>query len=53
MSWSVGGLFEGEDREKYQKWIDTRNAQLPPIQSNKASVDKETVFDYFVNESTK
>jgi hypothetical protein len=53
MSWSVGGLFEGEDREKYQKWIETRNAPLPPIQSNKASVDKETVFDYFVNESTK
>ena len=31
MSWAVGGLFEGEDREKYQKWIETRNAPLPPI----------------------
>ena len=44
MSWAVGGLFEGEDREKYQKWIETRNAPLPPISSSKTSVDKETVF---------
>ena len=40
MSWAVGGLFEGEDREKYQKWIETRNAPLPPISSSKTSVDK-------------
>ena len=53
MSWSVGGLFEGEEREKYQKWIETRNAPLPPISSSKTSVDKETVFDYYVDETTK
>jgi hypothetical protein len=49
----MGGLLEADDREKFHKYLETRNAPLPPITAQKMSVDKETCFDYYVNESTK
>jgi hypothetical protein len=49
----MGGLFENEDREKFQKFLENRSAPLPPIQPNKMAAEKETVFDYYVDEETK
>lgn len=51
--WSFGGIFEYEDREKLHKYFESRNAPLPAISAQKMSVDKETCFDYFVDEQTK
>ena len=31
MMWSMGGLLETEDREKFHKYLESRNAPLPPI----------------------
>lgn len=53
MMWSFGGIFEYDDREKLHKYFESRNAPLPPISAQKMSVDKETCFDYFVDETTK
>jgi dynein heavy chain len=44
-SWGCAGLFETEDREKFHKFLETKNAPLPAAQSSK-SIDKETIFDY-------
>jgi dynein heavy chain len=52
MAWAIGGLFESEDREKFHKYLESRNAPLPPISPQKMSVDKETVYDYFIDEVT-
>jgi dynein heavy chain len=51
--WSHGGLLEQDDREKFHKYLESRNAPLPAISAQKMSVDKETIYDYFVNENTK
>ena len=53
MVWSHGGLLEQEDREKFHKYLVDRNAPIPTVNQQKMSVDKETIFDYFVNETTK
>jgi hypothetical protein len=45
VAWGCAGLFETEDREKFQKFFESKNAPLPPISASK-SVDKETIFDY-------
>jgi dynein heavy chain len=45
VAWGCGGLFETEDREKFQKFLESKNAPLPAISASK-SVDKETIFDY-------
>ncbi len=52
-AWAIGGLFETEDREKFHKFLESRNAPLPNISAQKMSVDKETVFDYYVDPATK
>ena len=52
-AWSLGGLFETEEREKFHKYLEQRNAALPQISAQKMSVDKETVFDYYVDPITK
>lgn len=53
LTWALGGLFETEDREKFHKLLESRNAPLPVISAQRMSVDKETVFDYYVDEQTK
>lgn len=50
--WSFGGLFEQDDREKFHKFLDSKNAPLPPISPQKIQVDHETVYDYYVSETT-
>jgi dynein heavy chain len=52
-AWAMGGLFEAEDREKFHKFLESRNAPLPPITPQKMATDKETIFDYYVDEDTK
>jgi len=51
--WAFGGLFETEDREKFHKFLEAKNAPLPVISAQRMSVDKETIFDYYVDEQTK
>jgi dynein heavy chain len=51
LSWAVAGLFETDEREKFHKWLEARNAPLPPIQQKTISAEKETVFDYFLEEA--
>jgi dynein heavy chain len=53
LTWSLAGLFENEDREKFHKYLESRNAPLPPISAQRTAVDKETIFDYYVDEDTK
>lgn len=52
LSWAIAGLFETEDREKFHKYLESRHAPLPPCKSTSGG-DKETVFDYFIDENTK
>jgi dynein heavy chain len=52
IAWGCGGLFETEDREKFQKYLESKNAPLPPISASR-SVDKETIFDYFFDIPSK
>jgi dynein heavy chain len=50
----MAGLFENEDREKFHKFLESRDAKvLPEIAPNRAATDKVTIFDYFVDETTK
>ncbi len=49
----MGGLFETEEREKFQKYIESCGGPLPPIQANKISIEKETIFDYYVDPNSK
>ena len=54
MAWSIGGLFETEEREKFHKLLDSYKAPMPPqISPQKLSVDKETVFDYYIDPVSK
>jgi hypothetical protein len=50
LAWSCAGLFETDEREKFHKWLEARNAPLPAIQQKTISAEKETVFDYFLEE---
>ena len=52
-AWSIGGLFETEEREKLQKYMESVGGPLPPINTQKMSVDKETVFDFYVDPNAK
>jgi len=52
-TWAMAGLFEQEDREKFHKFLESRNAPLPPISQQKMTVEKETIFDYYVDDGTK
>ena len=53
IAWSIGGMFETEEREKFHKYLESKNAPLPPISAQKMSIDKETVFDYYVDPLTR
>jgi len=53
LAWALGGLFETEDREKFHKFLESKNAPLPAISPKNMSTDKETIYDYFVDETTK
>lgn len=53
MAWAIGGLFETEEREKFHKYLESKNAPLPSISAQKMAVDKETVYDYYVDPSNK
>jgi dynein heavy chain len=53
MAWAIGGLFEADGRERFHKYLESKNAPLPQIAPSKVSVEKETVFDYYVDESTR
>ena len=53
-AWSIGGLFESNDRQKFHKEVLERvGAALPNITPQRANFDKETVFDYYVNPKTR
>jgi hypothetical protein len=52
-AWAMAGLFETEDREKFHKFLEARSAPLPPIKSGGPAAEKETIFDYYVDEETK
>jgi len=45
IAWGCAGLFETEDREKFHKFLESKNAPMPLTQASK-SIDKETIFDY-------
>ena len=48
-AWSIAGLLETKERQKFHKEVLGRvNAPLP-----KLSNDEETVFDFFVNPQTR
>jgi hypothetical protein len=53
ISWSFGGLFEQEDREKFHKYLESRNAPLPQINVARSAMDKETIYDYQFDEKTR
>jgi dynein heavy chain len=53
IAWSIGGLFETEEREKLHKFLESRNAPLPSISAQKMAIEKETVFDYYIDPNTK
>ena len=52
-AWAIGGLFETEERDRFHKFLESLGAPLPSISSQKMSVDKETVFDYYIRLETK
>ena len=52
-AWTIGGLFETEERDRFHKFFECLIALLTSISSQKMSVDKETVFDYYIRPETK
>jgi len=54
-AWSFAGLFEVDDRQKFQREIleKVAGAPLPQISAQRAANEKETIFDYCVNYETK
>jgi len=53
-TWAIGGLFEAEERQKFHKEIlEKSGAPLPQISAQRQNFDKETVFDYFINQKTR
>jgi dynein heavy chain len=50
LAWSVAGLCEQEDREKFHKWLESRGAPLPSIPKQQISSEKETIFDYWLDQ---
>ena len=39
MIWSIGGVYEQEEREKFHKFLESLKAPLPKISSQKMAVD--------------
>jgi len=54
-SWSFAGLFEVDDRQRFQREILEKipGSPLPQISAQRAANEKETIFDYYVNYETK
>ena len=53
-AWSIGGLFEANERQKFHKDVLERvQASLPQISAQRANFDKETIFDYVVDFKTR
>lgn len=46
IAWGCGGLFETEEREKFHRFLESKNAPLPIAQGGSKSIDKETIYDY-------
>jgi dynein heavy chain len=53
LAWAIAGLFEADEREKFHKWLEARAAPLPAIQTTKIAAEKETIFDYFLDEGDR
>jgi dynein heavy chain len=54
MAWAFAGLFEVDDRMRFQREIlEKCNAPLPQISAARAQTEKETLFDYCVSFETK
>jgi dynein heavy chain len=54
LAWSMGGLFETDERVKFHKEIlEKSGAPLPTISAQKQLTEKETIFDYFLDPDTK
>jgi len=55
IAWSMGGLFETDDRVKFHKEILEKAAgpNLPQISAQKQISEKETIFDYCIDVETK
>jgi dynein heavy chain len=54
LSWSMGGLFETDDRVKFHKEIlEKAGAPLPPITAQKQISEKESIFDFYIDPETK
>ena len=56
-AWSIGGLLESADRQKFHKEVLERvsgqSSALPKITANRANFEKETIFDYYINPKTR
>lgn len=54
LAWSMGGLFETDERVKFHKEVlEKSGAPLPSISAQKQLTEKETIFDYFLDPDTK
>lgn len=51
-AWAIGGLFETEEREKLHKLMEQIGAPFPQISGAKMGMERETVFDYYINIET-
>jgi len=45
IAWAVGGVYEFHDRQIVHEFLYTKGAKIP------AKNDKETIFDYFLNDA--
>lgn len=53
-AWSLAGLYEAADRQKFHKEVLERvNAALPQISAQRANFDKESIFDFVVDPETQ
>ena len=53
-AWAIGGLFEADERVKFHKDVlEKVGAVLPNISAQRANIDKETVYDYYINPKTR
>ena len=52
-AWSIAGLFEPSERQKFQKEVLERvGANLPKVKAQ-GGFERETVFDYYINPKTR
>jgi hypothetical protein len=53
LAWSLGGLFETDDRINFHTFLESKGAPVPSISGQKLNVDKESIFDYYIDPKTK